>query len=340
LKAEFKPRYDTKRQRLKDIIPLAAPFTILIEPTRYCNFKCFYCLHSTRGIENGEFKKTGYAIKHMDFSLYKKCLNDISEFTEKPKRIVFSGLGEPLMNPAIVDMIELANKMNIAQKIDLITNASLLTPKLSDALISAGMTGIQISLQGLDAMRYKEVSGMRVNFDRLIENLNYLYSNKGNCSVFIKIIDALLDGEQDKERFFTIFGEVCDQIFIEHLITLQHQMGDLNGKADNSKNFNNEPTVNREVCPVIFYILQIGADGDVFPCPVSGLPKDFSMGDVNVSPLNDIWNGEKRKSLMRSHLNFCRKKMPVCSECEALTCIIDENEYLDNEAQRLIQYFQ
>ena len=39
--AEIKPNYDTDRQRLTDIIPLPHPFTIYIEQTKYCNFKCY-----------------------------------------------------------------------------------------------------------------------------------------------------------------------------------------------------------------------------------------------------------------------------------------------------------
>ena len=51
--AEIKPSYDTKRQKLSEIIPLDSPLSMYIEPTRTCNFKCFYCMHSTRGEKGG-----------------------------------------------------------------------------------------------------------------------------------------------------------------------------------------------------------------------------------------------------------------------------------------------
>ncbi|WDC83281.1 hypothetical protein PL321_10890 [Caloramator sp. mosi_1] len=86
---KIKPSYDTNRKRLADIIPLSTPFTIFIEPTRYCNFKCFYCLHSTKDYKDGEWSKTGYEIKHMDEKLYDKILENICKFPNKPKRIVF-----------------------------------------------------------------------------------------------------------------------------------------------------------------------------------------------------------------------------------------------------------
>lgn len=339
MKAVIKPSYDVNRNFLSDIIPLNTPFTVFIEPTRFCNFKCFYCLHSTHGKKNDKLAEMGYQIKHMDFILYEKILEQLMLFPERPKRIVFSGLGEPLMNPKLPDMIRLARDSGVSQRLDILTNASLLTHEISDALISAGTTRIQVSLQGLSSIKYKEVSGAAVDFDKMYENLTYLHQHKGNCSIFIKIIDTLLSGDDDKKRFFNLFGDICDQIFIEHLITLQQQMGDHCGRADNMRNINNEKVIYRNVCPVIFYMLQIDADGNVFPCPVGGLPKHFVLGNVNEETLYQIWNGRQRTNLIRGHLKLNRKKLPICSTCETCATVLDESEFLDDSAGRLLTLF-
>ena len=68
--AEIKPNYDTKRKKLAEVIPLAAPFTVYIEQTKYCNFKCFYCIHSTRDEADGEFRALGHRMQHMDEGFY------------------------------------------------------------------------------------------------------------------------------------------------------------------------------------------------------------------------------------------------------------------------------
>lgn len=339
MKAEIKPSYDSQRRRLADIIPLPAPFTIFIEPTRHCNFKCFYCLHGTRGKKEGELAKTGYQLKHMDFPMYEQLLEQIGAFPDRPKRIVFSGLGEPLMNPRLPDMIRRARDLGLARRLDILTNASLLDPAISDALVAAGATRIQVSLQGLDADKYNEVSGVTVDFDKMIDNMAYLYKHKGNCSIFIKIIDRLLDGEADREKFYRLFGDICDQIFVEHLITLQQQMGDHGGLADNARNLNNEEVIHREVCPVIFYMLQIDVDGNVFPCPVGGLPKHFALGNIREMPLQQIWNGRRRTNLLRGHLRHDRKKIAVCATCAACAAVLDESEFLDHASGRLLSLF-
>ena len=71
MKAKITPAVDhTNRHRLVDVLPLPAPYTIYIEPTRACNLKCFFCMHATRDIPGGVFEQTGYKIHHMPQELY------------------------------------------------------------------------------------------------------------------------------------------------------------------------------------------------------------------------------------------------------------------------------
>ena len=55
--AEVKSSVDKNRTILRDAVPLNSPLSMYIEPTRICNFKCFYCMHSTRGGRTGHLKK-------------------------------------------------------------------------------------------------------------------------------------------------------------------------------------------------------------------------------------------------------------------------------------------
>lgn len=340
MKAEINPSYDKNRKRLADVIPLVAPFTVYIEPTRYCNFKCFYCMHSTRGIKGGVFEKAGYEIKHMPETLYANIIDQLCSFQEQVKRIVFSGLGEPLMNPRLAEMVRMARDRNVAHRIDIITNAGLLTPERVDALVSAGISRIQISVQGIDAATYKETCGADIDFDRYVSNIRYLYEHKRKSTVFIKIIDVILKKAGDNEQFYKIFGDICDNIYIEHLIKLQQQMGDIDGRVDNSKNYNNEDYKQRNVCAVPFYQLQLDVDGNVFPCPPSGLPKNFGIGNVYKETLLSLWNGGRRNRFLRTMLSSGRCGIPFCSTCDAYSCVSTPEEDLDNDAPRLHKIFE
>ena len=337
--AKYKASYDENRTCLADVLPLTAPYTIYIEPTKICNFKCFYCMHSTRDMVDGIFSQTGYKTNNIDESLFDKIVKEIMEFPVEPKRIVFSGLGEPLCNKKLPEMISKLRQANFTGRIDMITNGALLNKALSDRLITAGVSRIQISLQGINGDQYEKNCGYKMDYEKFVDELTYLYSNKQDTSIFIKIIDALVDNKEDKDKFFVTFEPICDTIFIEHLIVLQQEMGDHNGIVDKTKNFNNEEFKSRDVCPVTTYHLQISAEGYTFPCPVPGLPTKFSLGNVNETTLLQIWNGAKRKGLIRSHLMKNKNKMEVCGTCFACAAVLDENENLDDRAHELLKLF-
>lgn len=343
MRAEKKPYYDTKRKRLADIVPLEYPFTVYIEQTRYCNFKCYYCIHSTRDDKDGEFNKLGYSIKHMDFEMYKEALNQLSEFPKGGiKRIVFSGLGEPLMNPKLPEMVKLAVESKICDRVEVITNGILLKPEVSDRLIEAGITNINISIQGINEQQYEKTCGFKVNYNELLNNLTYLYNNKKNTQIYIKIIDAILDGKEEEEKFYKMFGNICDKIYIEHLIVMQQSMNSqLGNNVDSSRNFYGEIVEEeRKVCAQAFYFLQIGCDFETFPCPNPGMPISLSMGNMKDESLLEIWNGERRKKLLRTMLKKEKDKIEACKNCNNFTCINNPLEDLDKDAEKLLPLFE
>lgn len=341
MKAEVKPNYDSDRKKLVDIIPLPYPFTVYIEQTRYCNLKCFYCIHSTRDTEGGEFQQLGYTVKHMEFEMYEEIIKQLSEFPKGIKRIVFSGLGEPLMNSRLPEMIKLAVDAQIADRVEVITNGVLLTPELSDKLIKAGITHINISIQGVNDEQYEKTCGKKIDFNKFVKNLTYLYEHRKSTQIYIKAIDATLDNENDKRIFYEVFGNICDKIYIEHLIVMQQQMENLKGVVDGSKNFYNEELdVNRKVCAQSFYFLQIGCDYDTFPCPVPGLDNSLSMGNLKENTLMEIWNGPIRQKHLITMLEFNKDSIPACRNCTCFNAINNPLENLDDDAQSLIHLFK
>ena len=54
-----------------------------------------------------------------------------------------------MLHPDIASMVKYAKKANVADCVNIISNGSLLTKEMSNALIDAGVDNIRISLQGL-----------------------------------------------------------------------------------------------------------------------------------------------------------------------------------------------
>lgn len=337
--AEVRPNYDVDRQRLADIIPLAHPFTIYIEQTKYCNFKCYYCMHSTHDDSNGIFAQNGHVMQHMDFELYKALMKQLGELGIK--RIVFSGLGEPLMNPDFPRFVKYAVDQGIADRIEVLTNGVLLTPEYTDSLIAAGITNINISIQGIDAETYQQVCGVKLDFDKFVANLTYLYEHKKQAKIYIKCIDAILKTDAAKNKFFALFENICDRIYIEHLVLMQQSMDNLHEMVDETRNLYGEKfSKTRQVCAQCFYFLQAGVDGEVYPCSIPGLKKDFSLGNIKANTLQEIWHGKNRKKHLKLMLEFKKEELEPCKNCSCFNCVNDPREYLDDDAERLVKYFK
>lgn len=338
--AEHKTSYDNTRQRIADIVPLDAPLSMYVEPTRICNFRCFYCMHNTRGQKGGQLEKLGYRLEHMDMGLFEKLVEEVMSFPTQPKRICFSGLGEPLTNKHLPDMIRMLRKAGFTGRVDVITNASLLTYEMSDALIEAGISRLQVSIQGLTSEKYREVSGVAVSFDTIVDQVRYFYENKKQATIFVKIIDDILENKEEEEQFYKIFGDICDTIYIEHLVIMQQQMGDHHGKTDGTRNLNGEYVERRQVCGVMFYFLQVNIDGETFPCSTPGLPVCLSMGNMREESLNDIWNGKRRNKLIRQNLISGYATIDGCGkDCSSVIAIADKSEYMDDCREEVLLKF-
>lgn len=337
MKAEKKPNFDMDRTKLYDVIPLPAPYTIVVEITRLCNFKCYYCIHSTKSDPHGAYQQSRLNQDFMDKTLYQKIVQDIMALPVLPKRILIQGLGEPLMYPDFPDLVRQLRTAGFDGKIDFTTNGSLLTHEITDGLIDSGVSRINISLQGLTKEEYRKVCSYPLDEDIFMEQLEYLYSHRKDTHVYIKIIDAMLKTPEAEQKFYSQFGSLCDSIYVEHLVVNQIQMGDMEGKiAEKDKNIFQLPVLPRSVCPFMFYQMQIFLDGTVLACSVSDVPpEELAIGNVSESSLTEIWNGEKRRNVLQKMLKSKRNGFKTCAECQMVHCISDEKESLDDYAEEL-----
>jgi MoaA/NifB/PqqE/SkfB family radical SAM enzyme len=334
MQARISPGYDSQRKKLSEIIPIPTPFTLFITPAQVCNFRCFYC---TQHKSRNEKKRLGFQSQLLDYEVFLKIASQAAEFPEPFRRVLLTGLGEPLMNPRIPEMVATLKRRGVADRYEIFTNAYLLSHDMSDRLLAAGLTRLRISIQGLSAEKYREVCGVDIEFDRLLDNIRYFYEHRGDCTVYLKIIDAGLAGKEDEEKFYSLFGDICDDIYIEHLVKAQPSMGDYENRADNYLTFYGERSQKRDVCPYMFYTLQTDATGNVFPCPPLGLPVMFSLGNINKITLREIWNGDKLRALRLSHLHKNRDCVPVCDTCEHYLCFTPDEDNLDNDTEMLIE---
>jgi len=325
-----------KRRVLAEVLPLDTPYVLQIFPIYACNFRCGYCIFS---VPNAKRHFISDQIV-MDFDLYKKCIDDMSLFPNKVKVLRFVGIGEPLLHKNIAEMVQYAVSKEVANVVEILTNASLLTPNLSDSLIAAGLSRLVVSLQGTRQEKYKEVCGANVDFEQLTGNLKYFFQKKNGTQVYIKIINCALDGREDEQRFYEIFGNICDTMAIEHAVPIHAGVSYekvLKDKKSEVTQFG-LPVSEVQICPQSFFTLQINPDGKIVPCYSFEYPG--IMGDCRKETVADIWNGRPFQEFRRKTLDGSRYVCEVCANCNINKYRLFPEDVLNNDAERLKKYYE
>lgn len=314
------------RLLLHESVPLATPLVVYVEPSGYCNLKCSFCPHGTLP---GDLKKS-----LMSIDLFKKMIADIYCFPEKIKLLRICGNGEPLTNPALAEMIELAYASGVAEKIELITNAALLTPELARRL-PQNLTRLVCSIEGLSADDYQRVCQTNVDFDRLLQILDFLYACRGNCTIHIKIHHEAVTTKENETRFFELFSNKCDEIFVEKLVPMWPQLK--TAYSSSEFRWGDDPVIKRKVCAQIFKGVQVQADGEVVPCCVDWRRVNV-IGNLHADSLTDIWRGKNLRRLQFEHLAGNKSRLEPCSDCTMNDyCEVDNlDDYTDECNKRLM----
>lgn len=316
MKAQHKPRADFQNRRLlQDVIPLSTPYVVVADPASACNFSCRFCPNGDQAKISDSRRFQGV----MPWRVFTKIIDDLHEFDHPIKVLRLYKDGEPFLNKKLPDMIAYAKKSGRVGKVDTTTNGSLLTPERMAAVLEAGLDQIAISIYGLNREQYKTFSGVDCDFDTLATNIKWLYANKGNCEVIIKSVVDLLTEPQQRE-FFDLFGNHCDRITLENFAELWPEFdvaGHTGSKIEHGMYDVRTPAV--EVCPYIFYMAVISADGQASVC-VPDWNRKLVVGDVRTQSLKDIWNSDALNALRRQHLEGRSKENPICAACGVLAC--------------------
>ncbi|MHA1769516.1 MAG: radical SAM protein [Candidatus Thorarchaeota archaeon] len=140
----------------KPFVP-GTPFQVVWNVTRTCNLRCKHC-YENAGRAGPDELTTEQALRTIDI------LAD-----EGVVFIAFSG-GEPTLRPDILTLIEHAASRGIY--VAIATNATTLTrPETVKKLKEAGLSFVQISLDGVNPQTHDEFRGVRGAYDKTITGI-------------------------------------------------------------------------------------------------------------------------------------------------------------------------
>lgn len=317
MNAKIGKRWTNDRTALQEVIPLETPYLLFIDPSSVCNFRCKFC--PCGGANKDAWSKDKKA-SLLPYELYRKIIDDLSYFPQQLKTLRLYKEGEPLINKRLPDMIRYARKKGVTHKIDFTTNGYLLEHDTALAILDAGVDRINISVEAIDAEGYERISGVKVDFTEFMEKLRFLYQHKNGCHIFIKISDLGL-GKHPEQKFYDLFGSICDEMAIEHIssvwpeFTVREELRPNNQLDIYGEQLSQRSTI--QVCPYLFYSLCVNSDGTVSAC-LMDWNHQLIVGDLHSQSLLEIWNCPQLQDMREKHLQLNRQMYHTCKNCGQL----------------------
>lgn len=331
---EIKPSFDTNRQVLGEILPLDTPFTVIVDSSELCNFRCQYCFRA-----DDDKSKWGYAKDNrmMEWDTFVRIIDQIQEFPQTVRQISLSNHGEPLTNRKLPEMVKYIKKQGINSRVSIHTNAALLNEEYAKDLADSNIDRIIVSLQGLSSQKYEEVCKAKINFDTFYHNLSVLYRHKKNTQIYYKIMDvALNDGEEDK--FYEMFSPISDRVYVEKMVPIWKDVDlEFAGKKSSKDVIYNkygDGFIKQGCCPLIFHTIVVDTLGDVYPC--TQLLTPYVLGNIKNHTLLELWNSKERKELL---IRQCENNNPeICKDCYILqNSIFAKEDMIDEYREEILK---
>ncbi len=141
---------------------------LYLEPTTTCNLNCRTCIRNVW--------EDPAAL--MSMTTFEQLMGNLDALPDL-KRVVFTGFGEPLTHPHILDMIEAVRKRRLAVSVG--SNGLRLDAEMARALIQLGVDRLVISVDGVKPETYADIRGaVLANVLNNLRALNEIKKERGS----------------------------------------------------------------------------------------------------------------------------------------------------------------
>lgn len=211
----------------------------------------------------------------------------------------------------------------------------MLKDSLCKELSEAGLDRIMISVEALDDQGYYDITGRKIKYKNILENVKRLYKFcEGKTEVFVKTVDISIKNEEEKNKFLSDFNDFCDRIYIEKIRPLWADFDEMSEKLPIDEILMKKGAdFSKKVCTSAFYSCIIRTNGDVSPCGADW-KKEVVLGNVFEERFENIWQGKKIKEFWLGLLRG-NKEEGVCSKCDRLYYEVEDN--IDDSVDELIE---
>lgn len=315
-----------------------APIYIRIKPTNYCNHKCYYCSYADKELA---LRDSVNKQDQIPWAKMQEIINDISYMGVKA--VTFSGGGEPLIYPYIVETMQ--EILDSGIDLSIITNGQLLKGERASVLAKAKW--VRISFDSARAETYAKVRQLPLEaFDEVCENiLNFSQIKQKNCELGVNFVVNHENADQVYEmaqmvkklgvNHIKFAARVTKDIFTYHEPFKQSVIEQIS-RAKKELECDGFRVIDKyegdfetalishrcyDKCFVNRIFTVIAADSKVYFCHDKAYVKEGAVGDLKEQSFKDLWFSEE---VVKRYREFNPEK-----ECKHHCVYDDRNEILN-----------
>jgi radical SAM protein with 4Fe4S-binding SPASM domain len=298
---------------MNDPFILPFPRVVRIEPAGACNLTCSHCPTGTVDMKRGV----------MSGKIFQRVLESIRAHLEQVKVVVLYHGGEPLLNKSFPAMAHAVKALGIPF-VKTVSNGMLMTEETLEGIVSSGLDAIEFSLDGASPEDNDRVR-RECDHSVVVTNVRRLLAYRRQCAsttpkVYISTTQFRAHGvplpratpAPVPEWLRCAFGDDLGEIesFKSTWAMRWPHMEVLDRVYDLWTD--PEDTETRTACDHVENVITIRWSGEVVACCYD-LTSMFVLGNVNETPLCEIWNNKKYVGLRRSIASG--RFIPMCDRC-------------------------
>lgn len=288
------------------------PKSVILESTNRCNLRCKMC--HVWGENVSQKRDTGFISE----TIWEKAIDELSTW-EDTINVALHGAGESLLHKDFIKILDYAtSKENLS--VGFLSNGTLLTPEMTNAILRTDISWIGFSVEGAEATKYKKYRGTDLNkVEAAIEHL--LTLRKGNKpAIFVNMV-ALPD--LDTEGFIRRWIDLLDEIRVSTYRPIGH------------RDFLTQE-VERIPCSQLNEMLVIAWNGQAVLC-CEDIWADMVIGRFPEQSMYDLWHSPSFEKARKLHKDGVYHAIPICANCDSWSNIFTATETKESDNLKIVK---
>jgi len=306
------------------------PRVVRISPTNFCNFDCRNC-YIYQYKSSGQTRYFAEKIA-MDFDLWRHVIDDVASWTTA-FNIKMGDIEEPLTHPELPRLVEYAKSRGVSC-VYFITNGALLTPRLDEELIAAGLDRIFISLNTDLPEAFQHY--VKYDYETICRKVRDLVAARARLgadhpTIFVSVITDWRYVEsrlQSAERWLDEVDGVTFTNYIDFRDSDPSRPYFLDYYRDLPP---------RTCCQDLWGDFIVLPGGEVVPCILRQKMLDGAdvtvVGNIRDRSFMDLFHGEAMKALRREQIRGEFNERSPCRNCDFWSMQLYETAFEDATLQ-------